>query len=68
MFATGDIDASQLRSGSAELHHSWPASTRCWRRCCGPRRPRTCSTATGELQAKWDAASAEMKGRIIDEW
>ena len=67
MFAAGDIDGSQLRSGSAELHQQLAGINSLLAGLLRTSPAANLLNGDGDLRAKWDATSAEMKGRIIDE-
>ena len=67
MFATGDIDASQLRSGSAELHSQLAGINSLLASLLRTSPAANLLNGDGDLRERWDATSAEMKGRIIDE-
>ena len=67
MFATGDIDASQLRAGSAELHSQMAGINSLLASLLRTSPAANLLNADGDLRERWDATSPEMRGRIIDE-
>jgi DNA invertase Pin-like site-specific DNA recombinase len=67
LFATGDVDASQLRSGSAELHQQLAGVSALLAELLRSSPSANLLNGPGLLEDKWATASAEMKGHIIDE-
>lgn len=67
MFATGEIDGSQLRAGSAELHQQLAGINSLIASLLRTSPAANLLHGDGELRERWDACSAEMRGRIIDE-
>lgn len=68
MFARGDINASELRSGTAEIHEQLAGVDKILAEAVR-RSPAAALLADGvdKLQQHWDAASPDLRGKVIDE-
>jgi hypothetical protein len=67
MFARGEIDGSQLRSGTGELRQQLAGLNAAIAGLLRTSPSANLLDGAGELRDKWAVASAEMRGRILDE-